>query len=464
MTLLEADNKRLHDLLHTSTAIPDASVRRQLVELQHKLHFLELDKKGLTEKISSLQSSLKSAHETRDKSIKERSKALQDENTSLHDRVRSLEEDFTAKQMMADSRTAEAAKENDRLRHKLAAVQNGLVSMEQLYTSLQETSSALQSKEDLLTQQVLPTPPGGLVFLEEAIDQLVQVEQDLSTAQTNGGDHKESTAAVIKTLRTYTQSISQRKEQIERHHGAATQLTALLAALHHEMVSTAQQLQETHRLLSHLNQSDLPPEKLSSIEFLKKQVAMWQDKVIVRDLALKDIEAQMRIDYESHDKTFSQLKSQLKGQLIDLRQELSFKTEALVVKDQFIQDLKDRCMNTESELFKLHKEMERVMQEAGFQLSGPSGSITEVIRLQTKELHQLKTVCNEYNYEIAQLRGKLEASYRENTVLNQQAVEVERHHSQIREELHAERDYLRQINLQLIEQQSKGEWVWLGVW
>ena len=187
--------------------------------------------------------------------------------------------------------------------------------------------------------------------------------------------------------------------------------------------------------------------------------------MIARDEALKDIDAQMREDYESHDQTFSQLKSQLLG----LREELANKRETLLAKDQFIQEVNERLLAADNEVFTLRKEMENVMQEAlnipeGFQLSGHSGNITELIRAQTEELHQLKSMFSDCSFEITQLRGKLETAHRENTVLQQQAADMERHHFQIRDEIHAERDYLRQINVQLIEQQMKGEWegsLWL---
>ena len=45
-----------------------------------------------------------------------------------------------------------------------------------------------------------------------------------------------------------------------------------------------------------------------------------------------------------------------------------------VAKDQYINEIEERCLNSETELSKLRKEMNRVMQEAlnvpeGFQLS-----------------------------------------------------------------------------------------------
>lgn len=49
--------------------------------------------------------------------------------------------------------------------------------------------------------------------------------------------------------------------------------------------------------------------------------------------------------------------------------------------------------------------------------------------------------------------------HRDNTLLQHQGIEQERHHRQVREDLHTERDYLRQQNFQLIEQQLKGAYM-----
>ena len=51
----------------------------------------------------------------------------------------------------------------------------------------------------------------------------------------------------------------------------------------------------------------------------------------------------------------------------------------------------------------------------------------------------------------------MESVHRESALLQRQTLEMERHHQQIRDELHTERDYLRRLNLQLIEQQLKGK-------
>ena len=91
----------------------------------------------------------------------------------------------------------------------------------------------------------------------------------------------------------------------------------------------------------------------------------------------------------------------------------------------------------------------------------------------------MKSVLNEYVFQINQLQviitsiyllylyiyisiylyiylqAKIESLHREKTLLQHQSIEMERHHQQIRDELHTERDYLRK----LVEQQLKGKYI-----
>ena len=521
--MLEAENKRLQAVAHSNSGLQDTNIRRQMLEMRKKQHFAEMEKKQLTEKVTALQNSLKTVRESRDWNSSELSRGLQEENASLHDRVRGLEESFTRKQAMADLTIAEAMKENDRLRHKLTTIQQSLTTVEQLTVSLDQLSSCLQSQGDTVwLHSAMATPGGDLTPLEGTLGHMLQTMEDLQlllSAQCShdvGGqaatlphsatptDHslppvlkqlppgilsnfQGSHTRVSRSLSTssspnvllqlkekipqlHSDSLSisgiikERKERASQRDEEVLQLRERMASLQLELKTATTQMCNAQSILSHLQQTDLSPEQLSSISLLEKQVEKWQDKVIARDEALKDIDARMREDYESHDQTFSQLKSQL----LALREELSYKRDALLAKDQFIHEVNERCLSAENEVFTLRKEMEHVMQEAlnipeGFQLSGHSGNITELIRSQTEELHELKSMFNEYSFEITQLRGKLETAHRENAVLQQQAMEMERHHLHIRDELHTERDYLRQINLQLIEQQMKGEWEGLNM-
>ena len=69
-----------------------------------------------------------------------------------------------------------------------------------------------------------------------------------------------------------------------------------------ELKSSLRVLEETGEALSSLWQRELPSEQLNSIIILKHQVETWQDKVLARDMALKDIDLQMKEDYEAHNR------------------------------------------------------------------------------------------------------------------------------------------------------------------
>ena len=74
-----------------------------------------------------------------------------------------------------------------------------------------------------------------------------------------------------------------------------------------------------------------------------------------------------------------------------------------------------------------------------------------------EELRQLRKVLNEFTFEITQLNSQLELIHREKGALQSKSIETERMHIQMKEALSAEISYLRQLNLQLIEQHMKSE-------
>jgi chromosome segregation ATPase len=244
------------------------------------------------------------------------------------------------------------------------------------------------------------------------------------------------------------------QENLSLRHSEVGKLQGNLFSYQSELKQHLKFLEETHNALMLLWQQELPSEQLNSIQVLENQVETWQDKVYARDMALKDIELQMKEDYESHNKLFLLLKSQL----LDQKDENSMQADTLRSKDQYIHEIEERSLNAESELYKLRKEMERVMQEAlnvpeGFQLQNHGGNVSELIRLQNEELHRMKTALSDYIFQINQLQAKVETLHRENSLLQHQGIELERHHQQIRDELYTERDYLRK----LVEQQLKAE-------
>ena len=78
-------------------------------------------------------------------------------------------------------------------------------------------------------------------------------------------------------------------------------------------------------------------------------------------------------------------------------------------------------------------------------------------RTSDEELRQLRKVLNEFTFEITQLNSQLELIHREKGALQSKSIETERMHIQMKEALSAEISYLRQLNLQLIEQHMKSE-------
>ncbi len=58
------------------------------------------------------------------------------------------------------------------------------------------------------------------------------------------------------------------------------------------------------------------------------------------------------------------------------------------------------------------------------------------------------------------MQSQLESAQREKSVLQSKAIEMERMHVQMKEHMGTDITYLRQLNLQLVEQQMKGEGGW----
>ena len=78
---------------------------------------------------------------------------------------------------------------------------------------------------------------------------------------------------------------------------------------------------------------ELKPDQVQTIAILQKQNETLQDQVIDWDVALQDIELQMKKDYDMHDRKFALLKLQV----LELREQLSDKDNQLRAKDQYIQ-------------------------------------------------------------------------------------------------------------------------------
>ncbi len=111
-------------------------------------------------------------------------------------------------------------------------------------------------------------------------------------------------------------------------------------------------------------------------------------KVIIRDSALTDIEAQMKSDFEMHHKKFTLMKSQV----LELREDNSAMTDLLRSKDIFIHQMEERNMNLENEIFKMRKDLERMCLEQN-----------EMMRHGVPEEMKVKGVTN--IAEVVQLQG-----------------------------------------------------------
>ena len=79
-----------------------------------------------------------------------------------------------------------------------------------------------------------------------------------------------------------------------------------------------------------------------------------------------------------------------------------------------------------------------------------------------EELNQLKKLLRDFTRELSQVQAQLESVQREKSVLQSKAIEMERMHVQMKEHMGADINYLRQLNLQLVEQQMKGEGCGVG--
>ena len=159
------------------------------------------------------------------------------------------------------------------------------------------------------------------------------------------------------------------QDNLSSRYSEVARLQESLLTFERELKQCLKTLDESHDNLKLLWQREMPLEQLNSIIILERQVENWQDKVYARDMALRDIDAQMKEDYEKHNRRFSLLKSQV----LELKEEVAMNSGALLTKDQYMHELEERSLNAESELFKLKKQMEQAIQEAlnvpdGFQL------------------------------------------------------------------------------------------------
>ena len=414
---LEVENKRLREAARNSTDAIDATanLRKQVSEMSRKTFFLESEKKSLTEKVHSMQTSLKLAREMKDRTATDRMLKLQEQNQMLQERIRSLEGTLTTKLMAADQKIVSTVKENDKLRQRLLQVQETVTSHQQQSTTLTALIESLKSESELLTRMKanLESSRNEFEQLEAKQERVQALQTEIQQLLSSGGRSATPTPRIIgasatnslppvlkslppgylsslqRTSRSAspsdsrplspTLSIVQEKfgqmqtancefgDGLEKHQKALKEQESELERLKERFSGIEERLQEASKKSGEAvldpkasaDGAELKPDQVQTIAILQKQNETLQDQVIDRDVALQDIELQMKKDYEMHDRKFALLKSQV----LELREQLSEKDNQLRAKDQYIQQTEERCLDAENQLFKSHKEMERVLQE-----------------------------------------------------------------------------------------------------
>jgi len=170
--LLETENLRLKEAARTSKEVLEANttLRKQVAEMSRNIFFLESEAKRLTDQVHSLQNSLKSARETKDRSVNERTQKLMEENQSLQDKIRGIEEDRTKKLMAVDLKIVEAVKENDKLREWLMKIRSSFES------GLHSQSSDLEdlAKSHKAELELLRGMKASLLSSQKDLEQLLR--------------------------------------------------------------------------------------------------------------------------------------------------------------------------------------------------------------------------------------------------------------------------------------------------
>ena len=413
---LEVENKRLREAARNSTDAIDAtaSLRKQVSEMSRKTFFLESEKKSLTEKVHSMQTSLKLARDTKDRTVTDRMLKLQEQNQVLQERIRSLEGTLTTKLMAADQKIVSTVKENDVLRQRLLQVQETIANHQQPSTALTTLIESLKSESELLTRMKanLESSRADFEQLEAKQERVHALQTEIQQLLSSGGrsatptprvgvSSTNSLPPVLKSLPpgylsslqgskrsaspsdsrplSPSSSVVQEKlsqmqtascefgDGLEKHQKALKEQESELEQLKERFAAIEERLQEASKQSSEavlepkasVEGIELKPDQVQTITILQKQNETLQDQVIDRDVALQDIELQMKKDYEMHDRKFALLKSQV----LELREQLSDKDNQLRTKDQYIQQSEERCLEAQNQLFKAHKEMERVLKE-----------------------------------------------------------------------------------------------------
>ena len=249
-------------------------------------------------------------------------------------------------------------------------------------------------------------------------------------------------------------SLQHGEEVIESMRGRILSLTSVLQ-------KAASREREVHKVVAKAKDLDLPQGQLQLVQLLEKKVAVLEDQVYDRDMALQEINQQMGEDYKSHNDKLTNLMTQIK----DLREQLVSCTSRLKAKDKFIQDSQAGFVSLEGELWTAKKELEQLTQERDqlvslcvtedTKVSGFLG-VKEYLRTQKEEMARTQKTVGEFRFDLRQLQSQLETVQRDKSAVELKSLEVERMNILMKEALNNEIAHLRHLNLVLVEQQLKG--------
>ena len=238
-------------------------------------------------------------------------------------------------------------------------------------------------------------------------------------------------------------------------------LKGRLLSMTSSLQKAASREREVQEAVAKAKDLELSPGQLQQVALLEKKVAVLEDQVYDRDIALQEINQVMGEDYTKHNEKLTHLMGQIK----DLREQLVSCTSRLKAKDKFIQDSQAGFVSLEGELWTAKKELEQLTQERdqlvsqcvaeSAKVSGFLG-VKEHLRAQKEEVAQALKAVEDFKFDVRQLQSQLETVQRDKGVVEQKSVEMERMHIAMKVALNNEIAHLRHLNLVLVEQQLKG--------
>ncbi len=418
------------------------NLRKQLTELSRKAFFLEAEKNSLAGKVQQLQNSQKAHKEERSasehlKKLQVAHQALQDRLRALEEshtrkmmaadlkvleavrqsdalrcrlgRVREQVEPLEQGQASSEGRAVGLADFAKTFPSKcellqtvgasLTACRQGLQCLESEQLQIEavqleiQQALSLQASEEVSgrfatlsrsakkSPHVLPPvlqalPPDYLSSLQGRSSRPRSPSQPSSGA--SNLELREKLSQLHSVNLGLAESLKKHREALQQQEEKVSLLYGHFAAFETTLDHVAKQNHSLQGIVLGGQEFELKPEQLQTVAVLQKQIENLQDQVIDRDVALQDIDFQMRKDYEMHDWKFTQLKSSVFG----LREQLSAKEELLRTKDQYVQQVEERIVDCEGQLLQARKELDRVLQERTVPGLPDNVQMADVIRAQ----------------------------------------------------------------------------------